>query len=178
MTVQGLVDPRRQDYEKTMLWAAAINSLLLWFHESKGSLWWIERRFWPEPASCADWHGNGQQATIDHGAAHFKMLQNKSILPRSGHHASNNLCPIKALLDYLKVKGGALGLLLMQRDGSPPYVWLLHRQIQAMITVLNYTNPTRFSGHSFRGGGAATTVAAMNVEDSIIKTLGRSESTA
>ena len=89
----------------------------------------------------------------------------------------NELCPVNALFDYLRMRGGAPGPLLVHRDGSPLTRPHFVTKIRTALTSLGYSNTSQFSGHSFRAG-AATTASAMKVEDSIIKTLGRWESAA
>ena len=89
----------------------------------------------------------------------------------------NDICPIAALLAYLAAQGqqGA-GPLFHFKDGH-----YLTRQcfVEHVRTALQQSgiNPAHYSGHSFRIG-AATTAAACGLEDSLIQTLGRWESTA
>ena len=76
------------------------------------------------------------------------------------------------------MRGKANGPLLMHKDGSPMTTCSYFvREIRSTLGELGYTNTLLYSGHSFRAG-AATTAAAMQVEDSVIKTLGRWESAA
>ena len=89
----------------------------------------------------------------------------------------NDLCPVQALFAYLMMRGGAPGPLLMHRDSSRLTRSYFVSKTRTALSELGYCNTNRFSGHSFRAG-AATTAAAMKVEDSIIKTLGRWESAA
>lgn len=87
-----------------------------------------------------------------------------------------DLCPVAAMVDYLSVRGSSPGPLFQFRDGSA-----LHRQ-QLVLTVRSALagqgfDVLQYCGHSFRIG-AATTAAQNGIEDSVIKTLGRWESTA
>ena len=87
-----------------------------------------------------------------------------------------DLCPVGALLDYLRVRGAAQGALFVFSDGR-----LLTRQrfVERVRDALQRAgvDQSKYCGHSFRIG-AATTAAAKGVEDCIIKTLGRWESLA
>ena len=65
----------------------------------------------------------------------------------------------------------------MHRDGTRLTRSYFVSKTRTALSALGYCNTNRFSGHSFRAG-AATTAAAMKVEGSIIKTLGRWESAA
>ena len=85
-----------------------------------------------------------------------------------------DLCPVGALLDYLRVRGAAQGALFVFSDGR-----LLTRQrfVERVRDALQRAgvDQSKYCGHSFRIG-AATTAAAKGMEDCIIKTLGRWES--
>lgn len=81
------------------------------------------------------------------------------------------ICPVKALLGYLAVRGMSPGPLFRFVDGSPlSHVGLVDAVRQALggqgFVVQG------FNGHSFRIG-AATAAAARGVSDSLIQTLGR-----
>ena len=87
-----------------------------------------------------------------------------------------DICPVRALLNYLIMRGRAQGPLFILEDGR-----FLTRQyfVTAVRGALQRAgvNQSKYSGHSFRIG-AATTAAAKGMEDSIIKTLGRWQSLA
>ena len=87
-----------------------------------------------------------------------------------------DICPVVAILNYLVIKGRAIGLLFISTDGA-----FLTQQVfvTAVRKVLESAgvDQSKYCGHSFCIG-AATTAAAQGVEDSVIKTLGRWESTA
>lgn len=89
---------------------------------------------------------------------------------------SADLCPVKALLKYLVVRGKKEGPLFVFGDGR-----FLTRQrlVEAVRQALSKAgmDPTQYCGHSFRIG-AATTAARQGMEDSVIKTLGRWRSLA
>ena len=89
---------------------------------------------------------------------------------------NTDLCPVKALLKYLVVRGTQEGPLFSFQDGR-----LLTRQrfVEEVRKALQQAgiDQSRYCGHSFRIG-AATTAAARGMEDSVIKTLGRWRSLA
>ena len=81
------------------------------------------------------------------------------------------LCPIAAMITFLKARGTAPGPLFCNQDQSPltrPQLVARLREVLARAGL----DPANFCGHSFRVG-AATTAAARGVEDSTIQTLGR-----
>ena len=89
----------------------------------------------------------------------------------------SDLCPVAALLGYMSVRGTQCGgPLFLFEDGQ----FLTRvRFVEAVWSVLLSVgdNHQKYCGHSFRIG-AATTTAARDVEDSVIKTVGRWESVA
>ena len=90
----------------------------------------------------------------------------------------NRLCPVKAMVDYLELRGGNPGPLLRFQDGSP---LTRARLVSSLRTVLAQAHipvdEATFSGHSFHIG-VATTAARKGVEDSTIRMLGHWESGA
>ena len=88
----------------------------------------------------------------------------------------SQLCPVAAMASYLVRRGQKPGPLFQFQNGT-----FLTRQklVHHVHSALEKTgvDPTKYNGHSFHIG-AATTAAAKGMEDSLIKTLGRWESTA
>ena len=89
---------------------------------------------------------------------------------------NSDLCPGVAILKYLIARGTGPGPLFRFNDGCP---WMRNRFVTAVREALTAAGveKSKYCGHSFRIG-AATTAAKRGVEDCIIKTLGRWESTA
>ncbi len=89
---------------------------------------------------------------------------------------SNNLCPIRAVLDYLMARGPGAGPLFCFQNGKPlTRVRFVDQVRDALSKVGIDCRP--YSGHSFRSG-AATAAARIGVQDSTIKMLGRWRSDA
>ena len=80
-----------------------------------------------------------------------------------------SVCPVTALGSYLLLRGSAPGPLLMFSDGCPLTRQQLSSSLQSILHGAGYSGS--YSGHSFRIG-AATTAAACEVPDHLIKTLG------
>ena len=80
------------------------------------------------------------------------------------------LCPVKALLSYLEIRGTNPGPLFVTKDrlplAKPTFLKMLHSTLSKAGI-----DPSQFKGHSF-GIGAATMTAAAGVHSSIIKSLG------
>ena len=88
----------------------------------------------------------------------------------------DDLCPVAALLAYLAVRGGSPGPVFRFMNGLPLTHPEFVSRVKRALQSLGY--PAKdFAGHSFRAG-AASTAAAMCFEDSVIKAMGRWESSA
>lgn len=88
---------------------------------------------------------------------------------------SASICPIVAVMAYLRLRGPGPGPLFMYKDGCLLSRTLLSSFLQT--TLQSAGIPGKFSGHSFRIG-AATTAAQKGVPDHLIKTMGRWSSDA
>ena len=86
-----------------------------------------------------------------------------------------DLCPVSALLAYLVHRGRSPGALFMV-DGQPLERTRLVKAVRRALTRAGLP-ADNFAGHSFCIG-AATTAAAVGVEDSTIQALGRWKSSA
>ena len=168
-----------RDYRQTMLWAAA---KVCFFGFMRSGELMVDRRNSFDP---------GQHVSLDDVATddlqcptmvQLTLKCSKTDPFQKGVDivlgaTGNELCPVRALFEYLTMRGKANGPLLIHKDGSPMTRSYFVREIRSTLGELGYTNTLLYSGHSFRAG-AATTAAAMQVEDSVIKTLGRWESAA
>ena len=88
----------------------------------------------------------------------------------------NDLCPVAAVPAYLAVRGRDPGPFFRFVSGTALMREALVRQLRAALSQFDM-DVSQYSGHSFRIGGA-TTAAAVGLEDSLIKTLGRWQSMA
>ncbi len=88
----------------------------------------------------------------------------------------NLLCPVSALAAYLAARGGEPGPFFKFANNRPLSRDLLVKHLREALKLAGI-DATKYSGHSFRSG-AATTAAAAGLEDSLIKTLGRWQSSA
>ena len=88
----------------------------------------------------------------------------------------NELCPVVAVTAYLAVRSRQSGPFFRFVSGTLLSRELFVRHIRAALRQYNI-EVNSYSGHSFRIG-AATAASAAGVEDSMIKTLGRWQSSA
>ena len=88
----------------------------------------------------------------------------------------NRLCPVTALLAYLVVRGSEPGPLFRFASGAYLTRESFVKEVRAALSKAGVVS-SEYCGHSFRIG-AATTAAALGLEDSLIKALGRWESSA
>ena len=89
---------------------------------------------------------------------------------------ATDLCPVKAMLNYLLVRSDGAGPLFKFQDGRFLTRQRLVNSIREALQAAGI-DQTKYCGHSFRIG-AATTAAQRGMEDSVIKTLGRWKSLA
>ena len=82
-----------------------------------------------------------------------------------------NLCPVAAVLDYLKIRGPRLGILFIHKNGSALTQSQLVNGIRKMLEAYSDINPRNYKSHSLRIG-AATTAASIRVSETDIKRLG------
>jgi len=86
------------------------------------------------------------------------------------------LCPVRAMLDYLVVRGPSPGPLFLFCNGKHlTRVRLVTKVREALASA--GVDHSAYSGHSFRIG-AATTAAKQGISDATIKMLGRWKSSA
>ena len=86
------------------------------------------------------------------------------------------LCPVAAVLAYMRRRGPSPGPLFRFADGKPLARPQFVTEVKQALTMAG-VDSTCFSGHSFRSG-AATTAARRGIGDATIKMLGRWKSSA
>ena len=87
-----------------------------------------------------------------------------------------NLCPVRAMKEYCDLRAHLSGPLFSFMDGTPisRKFFSQHLQFSLKWAGLDHTN---FKGHSFRIG-AATSAAAMGIDEQTIQIMGRWHSSA
>ena len=110
-----------------------------------------------------------------------RIKQSKTDPFRQGVHiyigrSFADICPVQCITAYLSIRGTQPGPLLIHRNGTPLTRTALVRKMRSALSQAGMDSSV-YSGHSFRIG-AATTAAARGIEDAIIQTLGRWQSTA
>ncbi len=88
----------------------------------------------------------------------------------------NPIYPVTAMMAYLAVRGMNQGPLFRCQDGSPLTRDSFVQRVKQTLKKAGFDS-SQYVGHSFRIG-AATKAAACGIQDSLIKTLGRWESSA
>ena len=108
----------------------------------------------------------------------WSAMSTPSVVPVSseGLPGMSSIPVVPALLAYLAVRGGEDGPLFRFRDCRALTREVFVDKVTSALSILGYDAST-YAGHSFRIG-AATTAAEKGIEDSVIKMLGRWESSA
>ncbi len=158
---------------KSLIWAAATTAFFGFFR--LGELLCNSAQEFSE-ATCLAW---GDVAVDNQSAPTMVQIHlKKSKCDQFGAGADvvvgatgDALCPVSALLDYLKQRGSSKGPFFQNQDGRAVVkAWFVE---QFRLILANIGAPHhQYAGHSFRIG-AATTAARAGVEDSTIQALGR-----
>ena len=106
------------------------------------------------------------------------IKQSKTEQAREGviGKTGDDICPVKALLHFLRLRGLKAGPLFIWQDGTPLQKPQFTKAVKLALTQAQLP-AEKFAGHSFRVG-AATTAASASLEDSTIQTLGRWKSSS
>ena len=87
-----------------------------------------------------------------------------------------DLCPVSAMTCYLERRGTAGGPFFIDTSGKAIAKPVFIKRFRELLQAVGIP-ASEYAGHSFRIG-AATTAALVGVEDSMIQTLGRWQSSA
>ena len=163
------------NYDNIMLWAASSICFFGFFRSGEISVPTREK-FDPE---C---HFTVQDVSVDDPnnpkAICLNLKQSKTDPFRRGVNVyigatNNQLCPVAALMAYLAIRDRDPSSPLFKFHNNEPLT--RDRFVREVRKALREAG--KYAGHSFRSG-AATQAAANGLEDSLIKTLGRWESSA
>ena len=166
------------DYDIKMLWAAFCVGF---FGFMRAGEFTVPANASYDPGCHLSFRDIAVDSHINPSVMHVSLRASKTDPFRKGvtiviGTSKDELCPVNAVLSYLAVRGAEPGPLFRFAGGR---CLTRERLVSSLRHVLAAANidTTHFSGHSFRIG-AATTAARVGVEDSLIKTLGRRESSA
>lgn len=117
---------------------------------------------------------------INHAVIHLKASKTDPF--RKGvdiqlHQTNHNICPFTVLKRYLAIRKGrgapvsVSDPLFIKDDGNPLDRYNFIRSLKHILDICGL-NSTLYNGHSFRIG-ASTSAGAVNIQDHLIKTLGR-----
>lgn len=120
----------------------------------------------------------------DHNMFTLSLESSKTDPFRQGvsimYFRNTSLCPVSCMTNYLQLRHSTLLQRYRLQSDSPLFIDAYGQPFSRqsflayfshLISLLSL-NPSQYTGHSFRIG-AATTAAAVGVEDHLIKTLGR-----
>lgn len=106
----------------------------------------------------------------------YKHSQGNISLVPLARQSNKKLCPVHALLKYLRIAPNGNGQLFRDRNGQPIST-AFFRSILRSCVIANNMDPNLYTAHSFRIGGA-THAYESNMPASQIQKLGRWKSTA
>ena len=168
-----------QDYDNTLLWAALC---LGFFGFLRSGEFVVKSQSTFNPKQ----HITPQDIAVDSHSnptlIRVFIKQSKADQFGNGAHiflsrTDTDLCPVAVLLAYLAQRpNSGKGPLFVKRDGSPLTKPMLVDMLHNALRCAGI-DPTYYKGHSFRIG-AATTAAALGIQDSLIQKMGRWSSAA
>ena len=89
-----------------------------------------------------------------------------------GKSHDSAICPIVALIAYLKTRGTREGPLLVYQNSLPLTKQSVTEELRTLLPLCGVTEARHYAGHSFRIG-AATSAAMAGVSEYVIRHLGR-----
>ena len=163
------------DYGQTMLWAAA--TTCFFGFTRAGEITVKQNEKW-DPSHHLSFEDVATDSRDNPTYVKLTLKTSKTDPFRKGVNVilgttGDTLCPVRALFAYLRMRGNNPGPLFIWKNRTP----LSHSRFVAhfrnALKEAGYINSEiqQYSGLSFRAG-AASTAAALGVDDSLIKTLG------
>ena len=176
--IRALWSTRAHEFDIVMLWAACCTAFFGFFRMGEIT----------SATTKGQQHDRGvmvDDVAVDnpHNPTMIKIHLRRSKTDQYGKgvdiymgRTGEELCPVSALLAYLAIRGNVPGPLFRLKDGRFLTKDIFIAEVRAALAVLGLDSST-YAGHSFRIG-AATTAAEIGIEDSMIKMLGRWDSSA
>lgn len=168
----------RIDYDKTMLWAAA---LMCFFGFLRAGEVCVPADNEFDAGAHLTFRDVSVDCKLEPSMVQIRVKASKTDPFRQGcdvfvGRTGKQLCPVTAIVAYLAVRGTKGGPLFTFEDGKPLTRERFVTGIRKALVEAGY-DQSLYSGHSFRIG-AATTAMKKGVGDATIKMLGRWKSSA
>ena len=169
---------REDNFDRVMLWAAATTNFFTFCRSGEIT---ISGEKTYDPHSDLSYGDISVDNSEDPSIVSLLIKHSKTDQAREGvkvymGKTDDDICPVKALLHYLRLRGPRSGPLFTWKDGSPLQKPQFNKAVRTALTQAKLP-ADKFAGHSFRIG-AATTAASAGLEDSTIQTLGRWKSSS
>ena len=140
-----------EDFDKVMLWAAATTTFFTFCRAGEITI--------PE-GKTYDPHANLSYEDIsvdnshDPGIISLLIKQSKTDQAREGvkvymGKTGDDICPVKALLHFLRLRGSKAGPLFIWQDGTPLQKPQFNKAVKLALTQAQLP-AEKFAGHSFR----------------------------
>jgi hypothetical protein len=107
---------------------------------------------------------------------HFKHCNGQSKTLLLTMDKSNVICPVSALLNYLRLAGHSSGPLFQFQEGIPITAYYFNQHLKLLLQAVGLSSDY-YKGHSLRIG-AATSADTRGVPLSVIQHMGRWKSNA
>ena len=123
-----------------------------------------------------DNEGTGSLITM---SVHITNYKHSDLKPKTISiigNLENQLCPVKAVNNYLALSQHKVGPLFQFPCGTPVSYFYFNSSLKSLLSFIGL-DPAVYKGHSFRIG-AATAAAARGVPQTVIQSMGRWKSDA
>ena len=170
--------PKSEEPDIKMLWAAVVICFFGFFRSGEITVPSVSSF---DPSSHLAWGDMSLDNVLEPTTLKIHLKRSKTDQLKKGvdvyiGRTGCSLCPVGAGVDYMSIRGSDPGPFFKFINGQPltkaKFTQLVRDVLQATGLPHN-----QFAGHSFRIG-AATAAAQAGVEDSVIRTMGRWNSSA
>ena len=160
-------------FESVMLWAASLTTFFSFCRSGEVT---VEKEDKYDPTTHLSFSDVAADSATSPSLISLNIKYSKTDQGRVGCQVvlgktQDDLCPVTALLEYLARRGTSPGALFQWQDRTPLSKHRFVEEVRKALTAANLP-AMEYAGHSFRIG-AATTAAAVGLQDSAIQTLGR-----
>ena len=170
--------PKSTELDIKMLWAAVVICFFGFFRSGEITIPSVNSF---DPSRHLAWGDVSLDSVLEPTTLKIHLKKSKTDQLKKGvdvYIGKTNcpLCPVGAGVDYMSIRGSDPGPFFKFSNGQPLTKAKFTQHVRDALQVLGLPY-NEFAGHSFRIG-AATAAAQAGVEDSVIRTMGRWNSSA
>ena len=170
--------PKSTEPDIKMLWAAVVICFFGFFRSGEITVPSLNSF---DPSTHLGWGDVSLDNVLDPTMLKVHLRKSKTDQLKKGVDVyigkiNGSLCPVGAGVEYMSTRGSDLGPFFKFSNGQPLTKSRFTQHVRDALQALGLPH-NEFAGHSFRIG-AATAAAQVGIEDSVIRTMGRWNSSA